>query len=128
MAEEIFGPVLPILSYKDRSEALKIISIHKDPLAFYVLTSSKKNETFWIDNVQFGGGCINNAGWHLTNHHLPFGGRGNSGMGRYHGKFSIDTFSHHKAIMKTPTWFDPSVKYPLLTGKLSLFKMIFVRQ
>jgi aldehyde dehydrogenase (NAD+) len=74
--------------------------------------------------VAFGGGCINNASWHLTNHHLPFGGRGFSGTGQYHGKFSFDTFSHKKAILKTPTWFDPSVKYPPFKGKLGLFKWV----
>ena len=127
MTEEIFGPVLPILTYRDRKEALRVVSKHKDPLALYVFTSTKETEKFWIENVPFGGGCINNAGWHLTNHHLPFGGRGNSGIGYYHGRFSFDTFSHKKAIMKTPAWFDPSVKYPPLNGRLPLFKRIFGR-
>ena len=76
------------------------------------------------EHVAFGGGCVNNASWHLTNHNLPFGGRGYSGTGSYHGKFSFDTFSHKKGIMKTPTWFDPSIKYPPYKGKLKLFKMI----
>src|SRR6185436_8607873 len=77
-----------------------------------------------LDSIPFGGGCINNAGWHLTNHHLPFGGRGTSGTGNYHGKYSFDTFSHRKAVMKTPTWFDPNIKYPPLKGRLKLFKWI----
>ena len=124
MQEEIFGPVLPILTFFDRSEALKIVLQHKNPLAFYVFTSSKENENFWLQHVAFGGGCVNNASWHLTNHNLPFGGRGYSGTGSYHGKFSFDTFSHKKGIMKTPTWFDPSIKYPPYKGKLKLFKMI----
>lgn len=127
MQEEIFGPILPILSFEDRGNALKIVLQHKNPLAFYVFTSSKSNEQFWLDNVPFGGGCVNNASWHLTNHNLPFGGRGLSGTGNYHGKFSFDTFSHQKGIMKTPTWFDPSVKYPPFGGKLKLFKMIIGR-
>jgi aldehyde dehydrogenase (NAD+) len=58
----------------------------------------------WLSGVPFGGGCVNNASWHLTNPHLPFGGRGLSGTGAYHGKKSFDCFSHHKSIMKTPTW------------------------
>jgi aldehyde dehydrogenase (NAD+) len=122
MQEEIFGPVLPILSFTDMEEALKIIKQHKNPLAMYVFTSSAEKEIKWLNAVPFGGGCINNASLHLTNHKLPFGGRGASGMGSYHGKFSFDTFSHKKAVMKTPTWLDLALKYPPYTGKLNLFK------
>ncbi len=122
MQEEIFGPVLPILSFTDMEEALKIIKQHKNPLAMYVFTSSAEKETKWLNAVPFGGGCINNASLHLTNHKLPFGGRGASGMGSYHGKFSFDTFSHKKAVMKTPTWLDLALKYPPYNGKLNLFK------
>ncbi len=124
MHEEIFGPILPIIAYKDFPEAVSIISRNPDPLAFYLFTSSKKNENQWVENISFGGGCINNASWHLTNHHLPFGGIGSSGMGRYHGEYSFETFSHKKAIMKTPTWFDPDVKYPPFKGKMKLFKWV----
>lgn len=122
MQEEIFGPVLPILSFSDMDDALKIIKQNKNPLAMYVFTSSAEKETKWLNAVPFGGGCINNASLHLTNHKLPFGGRGASGMGNYHGKFSFDTFSHKKAVMKTPTWLDLAIKYPPYTGKLNLFK------
>jgi aldehyde dehydrogenase (NAD+) len=124
MQEEIFGPILPILSFNTKQEALDIISKNKDPLACSIFAGNKENEKFWLKNIQFGGGCVNNASWHLTNHHLPFGGRGFSGIGNYHGKYSFETFSHKKAIMKTPTWFDPSVKYPPFKGKLKLFKWI----
>ena len=124
MTEEIFGPILPIRDFRTADEAKAIIAGHPNPLAFYVFTSSRKKENEWISGVAFGGGCINNASWHLTNHNLPFGGRGFSGTGHYHGKYSFDTFSHTKAVMKTPTWFDPSVKYPPFKGKLKLFKLI----
>ncbi len=124
MQEEIFGPVLPIISFETKEEALQIIARNKNPLAFYVFTASKENEQWWMDRVPFGGGCVNNVAWHLTNHHLPFGGRGFSGTGAYHGKSSFDTFSHKKSVMKTPTWFDPAIKYPPLNGKLKLFKMV----
>ena len=124
MKDEIFGPVLPIISFKTKEEALQIIEQHPNPLAFYVFTSSADKEKDWLNRVAFGGGCVNNASWHLTNHHLPFGGRGFSGMGNYHGKYSFDTFSHKKAVMKTPTWFDPSIKYPPFKGKLKLFKWV----
>lgn len=124
MNEEIFGPVLPIISFESFDEAKSVINDHPNPLAFYVFTASKEKEERWLKEVPFGGGCVNNASWHLTNFNLPFGGRGNSGTGAYHGKFSFDVFSHKKAVMKTPTWFDPGIKYPPFTGKLNLFKKI----
>ena len=124
MRDEIFGPILPIISFDTMDEALSIIAKNKNPLAFYIFTSTKEKEKKWLNAVAFGGGCVNNASWHLTNHNLPFGGRGFSGTGHYHGKYSFDTFSHKKAIMKTPTWFDPSVKYPPFKGKMKLFKWV----
>ncbi len=124
MKDEIFGPVLPVISYETMDEALRIIQKNPNPLSFYIYTSSKKKENEWIAAVPAGGSCVNNSSWHLTNHHLPFGGRGFSGMGSYHGKYSFETFSHRKAIMKTPTWFDPSIKYPPFKGKLKLFKWV----
>ncbi len=126
MKEEIFGPLLPIISFTKMEDALAIISTNKNPLAFYVFTQSDAKEKQWLDAVPAGGVCINNASWHLTNHNLPFGGRGYSGTGRYHGYFSFETFSHKKAVLKTPTWFDPSVKYPPFKGKLNIFKW-FIR-
>ncbi len=124
MKEEIFGPILPIITFTSMEQAKNIIAGNPNPLAFYLFTSSSKKEKEWISAVPFGGGCINNAAWHLTNHDLPFGGRGFSGMGSYHGKFSFDTFSHKKSILKTPTWFDPAVKYPSYKGKLKMFKWL----
>ncbi len=124
MKDEIFGPILPLISFSTKAEALNIIAKHKNPLAFYIFTSSTAKEKEWLSAVPFGGGCVNNASWHLTNPHLPFGGRGYSGTGGYHGKKSFDCFSHQKSIMKTPTWFDPSIKYPPFKGKLKLFKWV----
>lgn len=124
MQEEIFGPLLPVITWTEDREVYDVIGRNPNPLALYVFTSSSKRADHWTRTIPFGGGCINNASWHLTNHHLPFGGRGNSGMGQYHGKYSFDTFSHQKGIMKTPTWFDPSVKYPPFKGKLNLFKKL----
>ncbi|MBD0279206.1 MAG: aldehyde dehydrogenase [Flavisolibacter sp.] len=124
MQEEIFGPVLPLITWQDATEAQRIVQLRKDPLAFYVFTESKAKADWWIRHISFGGGCINNASWQLTNPYLPFGGRGNSGIGRYHGHYSFDTFSHHKAIMDTPAWFDPALKYPPFEGKLEWFKRI----
>jgi aldehyde dehydrogenase (NAD+) len=124
MEEEIFGPVLPILSFNTFEEAKAIIERNPNPLAFYIFTESNEKEKQWLEKISFGGGCVNNASWHLTNFNLPFGGRGNSGIGAYHGKFSFDVFSHQKSVMKTPTWFDPKIKYPPFKGKLNLFKKL----
>ena len=124
MKEEIFGPVLPILSYNTMEEALSIIRSTPNPLSFYVYTSSAKKEKQWLEAVPAGGACVNNSSWHFTNHHLPFGGRGASGTGNYHGRFSFETFSHRKAVLKTPSWFDPAIKYPPFKGKLKLFKWV----
>jgi aldehyde dehydrogenase (NAD+) len=124
MGEEIFGPVLPIISFTSFEEAKNIIQKNANPLAFYVFTESEEKEKKWLKEIAFGGGCVNNASWHLTNPHLPFGGRGNSGIGAYHGKESFHVFSHRKSVMKTPTWLDPSIKYPPFNGKLKLFKKI----
>ena len=122
MKEEIFGPILPVLSFSTIDEAVGIVQRNANPLAFYLFTSNKKKEKEWIKRVPFGGGCVNNADWHFTNHHLPFGGVGNSGFGAYHGKHTFETFTRAKPVMKTPAWFDPAVKYPPFKGKLRLFK------
>jgi aldehyde dehydrogenase (NAD+) len=124
MKEEIFGPILPIIGFGTTEEAKAIITNNPNPLAFYVFTSNKAKETDWLTSVPFGGGCVNNTALHLTNHNLPFGGRGFSGSGQYHGKYSFETFSHKKAVMRTPTWFDPAIKYPPFKGKMKLFKMV----
>ena len=124
MQDEIFGPILPVFTYRKMDEALKFISQNPSPLSFYLFTGSKKREEAWIQQLQFGNGCINNTAWQFTNHHLPFGGTGNSGLGGYHGKHTFDVFTHQKGIMKTPTWFDPAIKYPPFKGKLKLFKWV----
>ena len=124
MGEEIFGPVLPLVYFDHFHEAKAIMDKNPDPLAFYVFTQSSEKEKKWLEEIHFGGGCVNNASWHLTNFNLPFGGRGNSGMGAYHGRFSFEVFSHKKAVMKKPTWFDPGIRYPPFKGKLGLFKRI----
>lgn len=124
MKDEIFGPILPILTFTTMDEAKAIIALHKNPLAFYIFSSGAMKQEEWLKSIPFGGGCVNNAAFHLTNHNLPFGGRGFSGSGNYHGRFSFETFSHKKAVMKTPAWFNPAVKYPPFKGKLKLFKWL----
>jgi aldehyde dehydrogenase (NAD+) len=124
MKDEIFGPILPVITFSDMEEAKNIIAQNPDPLAFYIFSSDNKKAITWLKNIQSGGACINNCSWHLTNHHLPFGGRGNSGFGHYHGKNSFEVFSHAKAVMKTPVWFDPAIKYPPFNGRLKFFKWL----
>jgi aldehyde dehydrogenase (NAD+) len=124
MQEEIFGPILPILTYASKKEALAIIQKNPNPLAFYVFTENQADENYWLTNVPSGGACVNNATMHITNHELPFGGRGYSGTGGYHGKLSFDTFTHTKSVLKTLTWIDPSFKYPPYKGKAWLLKRL----
>jgi aldehyde dehydrogenase (NAD+) len=124
MKEEIFGPVLPVIAFNNFDEAKAIIQNNRDPLSFYIYTADSQKEKEWLQAISFGGGCVNNSSWHFTNHYLPFGGRGNSGTGRYHGQYSFEVFSHAKSVMKTPTWFDPAIKYPPFKGRLKLFKWI----
>lgn len=123
--EEIFGPILPVIGFNNYDEAKALVNRNPNPLAFYLFTNNSKTEEKWIRDVSFGGGCVNNTAWHFANHHLPFGGVGNSGIGSYHGKSSFETFTRPKSIMKTPTWFDPSLKYPPFKGKIKLFKWLF---
>ncbi len=124
MKDEIFGPILPIITYHSNEEALAVIQKNPNPLAFYVFTENKADEQYWLTNVPSGGACVNNATMHITNHALPFGGRGYSGLGAYHGKSSFDTFTHPKSVLKTPTWIDPSFKYPPYQGKGWLLKRL----
>jgi aldehyde dehydrogenase (NAD+) len=125
MSEEIFGPVLPVISYKTTEEAMSIIKRNPDPLAFYLFTRDEKLAQNWISKTSFGAGCINNTAYHFTNYHLPFGGTRSSGMGAYHGKYGFDLFSRAKPVMTTPFWFDPRFKYPSFKGKLNLLKRMF---
>ena len=124
MKDEIFGPILPIITYQSNEEALAVIQKNPNPLAFYVFTENKADEAYWLTNVPSGGACVNNATMHITNHHLPFGGRGFSGTGAYHGKSSFNTFTHTKSVLKTPTFIDPSFKYPPYKGKGWLLKRL----
>jgi len=117
MKEEIFGPIMPILTWKTREEVLQKVRLNRYPLACYIFSNDENNKNFFIQNIEFGGGCVNNCMVHLVNPDLPFGGIGNSGMGRYHGEDSFDTMSHTKSIIKTATWLDPSLRYAPYTDK-----------
>jgi aldehyde dehydrogenase (NAD+) len=124
MKEEIFGPLLPILTYENESELDEIISKNDKPLSLYVFTTKNKFAEKIIQKFSFGGGCVNDTLIHFSNSRLPFGGVGNSGIGAYHGKTSFDTFSHKKAIVKKANWLDLPMRYAPYKGKLALIRKI----
>lgn len=125
MGEEIFGPVLPVLTFKDIREAERFVREREKPLALYLFTSNRKTERRFLKYVSFGGGCINDTIIHLATSEMGFGGVGHSGMGSYHGRKSFETFSHEKSIVKKYTWLDLPVRYqPYLPWKRKLLKMV----
>ncbi|MCU7613816.1 aldehyde dehydrogenase [Chryseobacterium sp. GMJ5] len=112
MQEEIFGPILPVISFINFHQALNDILELEKPLSAYLFTDKEEEKEMFINKLSFGGGCINDVIMHLGNDNLPFGGVGNSGMGNYHGKFGFETFSHQKAVLDKATWGEPDLKYP----------------
>jgi aldehyde dehydrogenase (NAD+) len=127
MREEIFGPILPILSFGHIDEAIEIVSANPNPLALYLFTNDRHTEERVVGEIPFGGGMVNNTIVHLTNMHLPFGGIGESGWGNYHGLYGFNTFSHFKSIMKTRTWFDLKQKYPPYSQRMYRLLKWFMR-
>lgn len=126
MQEEIFGPIIPIIVYKNKSEIFEIIDKNKNPLALYLFTDDSSFEKEIIEKVSFGGGCVNDTIIHCTSEGLPFGGIGRSGIGNYHGKASFDAFSHKKSVVKSKKFADISMKYPPFNEKkLELTKKVF---
>jgi len=125
MKEEIFGPILPIIIYEQMDEVLKIIQQNPNPLALYLFTNNKTVVEKVIREVPFGGGCINDTFSQVFNAELPFGGRGNSGMGAYHGKYSFDTFSHQKSVINRKNWPDIPLRYPPYKIENSLMRILF---
>ena len=126
MQEEIFGPIIPIIVYKSKSEIFEIIDKNKNPLALYLFTDDSSFEKEIIEKVSFGGGCVNDTIIHCTSEGLPFGGIGMSGLGNYHGKASFDAFSHKKSVVKSKKFADISMKYPPFNEKkLNLIKKVF---
>jgi len=122
MRDEIFGPILPVFSYRDEETIDRIISKYDKPLSVYVFTETKAFAKKIINKHSFGGGTINDTVVHFVNHRLPFGGVGHSGMGAYHGKRSFTTFSHQKAITFRATWLDIALRYPPYGNKLKWLK------
>jgi len=125
MQEEIFGPILPILTYNTEEDIEHIIWNLEKPLSLYVFSNKTSFIKSTIKKYSFGGGVINDLLIHFGNHRLPFGGVGASGMGKYHGKHGFNTFSNTKPIVKRGNWFDPSFRYAPYKGKMSLLKLVF---
>lgn len=125
MKDEIFGPILPVISYEDISTIDSIIFNYHKPLSLYVFSNNKRKAKALINRFSFGGGAINDTVVHFVNHKLPFGGVGNSGIGAYHGKLSFDTFSHKKGVVTKANWLDLPFRYAPYKGKLKVIKTLF---
>lgn len=125
MRNEIFGPILPVLSFREIREAMDFVIAREKPLALYYFTKDVRGARKHIREMDSGGVCINDVILQYANPRLPFGGVGNSGMGRYHGKYSFDTFSRERACVISPTLFDIPVKFAPYGKKLRLLKKIF---
>jgi aldehyde dehydrogenase (NAD+) len=122
MQDEIFGPILPVLEYRELSEVIDGIHKHPNPLALYLFTENASVQQEVLYHISFGGGCINDTVYHLASPYLPFGGVGSSGLGAYHGKGSFDTFSHRKSVLKQTTKFDIPFRYPNVRDALKRIK------
>ena len=124
MKEEIFGPILPIVEYDNFNEVDEIIKRYKHPLAMYIFTKNIAFGKKFLESYPFGGGAINDTVVHIANDRLPFGGIGSSGMGKYHGKSTFETFSHYKPYISRPLWIDPPLRYPPFKSKINFMKKI----
>lgn len=124
MGEEIFGPILPVIEVRDLDEAIEIVCERPKPLALYFFSKSGGNQKRVLNEISFGGGCINDTLVHFGNPRLPFGGVGESGMGAYHGQYGFEIFSHRKAVVRKSFLIDPSLRYPPYKNRLSLLKRI----
>ena len=124
MKDEIFGPLLPILTYDSEADLHVIISKYEKPLSLYVFTKNNSFAKKIIETYSFGGGCINDTLVHFSNKRLPFGGVGHSGIGAYHGRLSFDVFSHSKGIVKKANWLDLTMRYAPYKDKLTTIKKL----
>lgn len=127
MKEEIFGPIMPILTYRSFKEVISFINSKPHPLAGYLFSASKEHIQYFKEHLQFGGGCINDTIIHLATSNMGFGGVGASGMGAYHGKEGFNTFSHKKSIVDKKTWIDLPMRYQPYNRVKDLLVKMFLR-
>ncbi|KYD03970.1 aldehyde dehydrogenase [Bacillus atrophaeus] len=124
MQEEIFGPIFPLFTYRSTDEVIAMVNARPKPLALYLFTNHKTVEQHILENISFGGGCINDTLMHAATPYLPFGGVGESGIGRYHGFDSFNTFTHKKSILKQTNRFDLAFRYPSSKNGLRLIRKL----
>jgi aldehyde dehydrogenase (NAD+) len=124
MADEIFGPILPVMVYDNLDQAIAQVNSRPKPLALYVFSESKTTQRYLLDRTSSGGACINETIMHVGCPSLPFGGVGDSGIGSYHGKASFDTFSHYRSVLKKPTWLDLDWRYAPYGNKVATIKKL----
>jgi aldehyde dehydrogenase (NAD+) len=124
MQEEIFGPILPVISYDGIAEVIDMVNSRPRPLALYLFTGNHRTAETVLKRVSFGGGCVNDTLIHFATPYLPYGGVGKSGMGSYHGKFGFDAFTHHKGVMKNTFMIDFPFRYPPFFKHIKLLKKI----
>jgi aldehyde dehydrogenase (NAD+) len=122
MREEIFGPILPLITYRSLDDVISYIKSKPRPLSLYIFGKSRKSQRMIIDRTMSGSGGINETVVHFINTNLPFGGIGLSGMGRYHGKYSFETFSYKRSFLDKANWIDIPLRYPPYKGKQGLIK------
>ena len=127
IGEEIFGPLLPILTFDTLDEALDTVESHPHPLALYFFSEDKAAQKKVLDTCRFGGGCINDTIIHLATSDMPFGGVGESGMGSYHGRVGFETFSHYRSIVDKKTWMDLPIRYQKYTGLKEKMMRMFLK-
>lgn len=125
MQEEIFGPVLPIITYESKEEVVTWVEKNPFPLSIYIYADDSNVQSYYISRLRFGGCCVNNGLIHLGNPHLPFGGVGPSGVGQYHGKFGFETFTRPKSVMYSKSWFDLPVWYAPFGNRVKVLKAVF---
>lgn len=125
MQEEIFGPILPVISYNNLDDVISYVKSKQKPLSTYIYGKNQQQINKILNEVSFGGGCVNDSMMHLSNSRLPFGGVGHSGIGSYHGKSGFDAFSHFKSVVHKSFWLEPNIKYaPYTSRKLKLIKWL----
>ncbi len=124
MQSEIFGPILPVLTYESMDELIRMLRECPNPLALYFFSNNKKHISRILDVIPAGGVTINDTLMHFANNRLPFGGTGNSGMGKYHGKYSFDVFSNEKPVVYRGTWLDIPIRYAPFRNKLKIIKKL----
>ena len=127
MQEEIFGPILPVLTFDSLSEAIAMVNRHPHPLALYFFSEDRSAQKRILNHCQFGGGCINDTIIHLATSEMPFGGVGESGMGAYHGKTGFENFSHYRSIVDKKTWIDVPMRYQPFTKINNALLRAFLR-